>query len=174
MTPLPSELRAASRMNVFLEFRKADRRPRGQDRGTAPVRRQGGAARRSRTASTSTRRSRASRARPTQLIADTYARLTPWQKTQVARHPARPHFSDYVARADHRIHAARRRPSVRRRPGDRRRARPLSRPSGCRRRPREGQRHQVAAEAQFRHGDARGLSQGAAPVRAWPTASACR
>jgi acetyl-CoA carboxylase carboxyl transferase subunit alpha len=26
------------------------------------------------------------------------ARLTPWQKTQVARHPARPHFSDYVAK----------------------------------------------------------------------------
>jgi acetyl-CoA carboxylase carboxyl transferase subunit alpha len=33
-----------------------------------------------------------------QLIADTYARLTPWQKTLVARHPARPHFSDYLAR----------------------------------------------------------------------------
>lgn len=33
-----------------------------------------------------------------QLIAETYARLTPWQKTLVARHPARPHFSDYVAR----------------------------------------------------------------------------
>jgi len=32
-----------------------------------------------------------------QMIADAYARLTPWQKTQVARHPARPHFSDYVA-----------------------------------------------------------------------------
>jgi acetyl-CoA carboxylase carboxyl transferase subunit alpha len=32
-----------------------------------------------------------------QLISDTYARLTPWQKAQVARHPARPHFSDYVA-----------------------------------------------------------------------------
>jgi acetyl-CoA carboxylase carboxyl transferase subunit alpha len=32
-----------------------------------------------------------------QMIADTYARLTPWQKTQVARHPARPHFSDYMA-----------------------------------------------------------------------------
>lgn len=31
------------------------------------------------------------------LIADTYAKLTPWQKTMVARHPARPHFSDYVA-----------------------------------------------------------------------------
>lgn len=25
-----------------------------------------------------------------------YADLTPWQKTQVARHPDRPHFSDYV------------------------------------------------------------------------------
>src|SRR5690606_5035046 len=23
-------------------------------------------------------------------------KLTPWQKTQVARHPQRPHFSDYV------------------------------------------------------------------------------
>ncbi|HEX3483482.1 MAG TPA: acetyl-CoA carboxylase carboxyltransferase subunit alpha [Micropepsaceae bacterium] len=32
-----------------------------------------------------------------QLVAETYARLTPWQKTQVARHPARPHFSDYAA-----------------------------------------------------------------------------
>ena len=31
-----------------------------------------------------------------QMIADVYTRLTPWQKTQVARHPARPHFSDYV------------------------------------------------------------------------------
>ena len=32
-----------------------------------------------------------------QLINDTYVRLTPWQKALVARHPARPHFSDYVA-----------------------------------------------------------------------------
>ncbi|HJW42518.1 MAG TPA: acetyl-CoA carboxylase carboxyltransferase subunit alpha [Rhizomicrobium sp.] len=30
------------------------------------------------------------------LIKDTYAKLTPWQKVQVARHPARPHFSDYA------------------------------------------------------------------------------
>ncbi len=30
------------------------------------------------------------------LLAQTYGRLTPWQKTQVARHPDRPHFSDYV------------------------------------------------------------------------------
>jgi len=33
------------------------------------------------------------------LLASTYKALTPWQKTQVARHPARPHFLDYVALA---------------------------------------------------------------------------
>src|SRR5256714_5072393 len=31
------------------------------------------------------------------LLRDTYARLTPWQKAQVARHPERPHFQDYIA-----------------------------------------------------------------------------
>ncbi|HPE30322.1 MAG TPA: acetyl-CoA carboxylase carboxyltransferase subunit alpha [Parvularculaceae bacterium] len=31
-----------------------------------------------------------------QLLADTYSKLTRWQKTQVARHGSRPHFSDYV------------------------------------------------------------------------------
>ena len=31
-----------------------------------------------------------------QLLAETYAKLTPWQKTMVARHPERPHFLDYV------------------------------------------------------------------------------
>ncbi|MCG8359696.1 MAG: acetyl-CoA carboxylase carboxyltransferase subunit alpha [Kiloniellales bacterium] len=30
------------------------------------------------------------------LLRQTYAKLTPWQKTQVARHPDRPHFRDYV------------------------------------------------------------------------------
>jgi acetyl-CoA carboxylase carboxyl transferase subunit alpha len=30
------------------------------------------------------------------LLATTYASLTPWQKTQVARHPNRPHFRDFV------------------------------------------------------------------------------
>ncbi|MGC6512060.1 MAG: acetyl-CoA carboxylase carboxyltransferase subunit alpha [Parvibaculales bacterium] len=29
-------------------------------------------------------------------LAKTYKSLDPWQKTQVARHPARPHFKDYV------------------------------------------------------------------------------
>jgi acetyl-CoA carboxylase carboxyl transferase subunit alpha len=32
-----------------------------------------------------------------QLLIETYAGLTPWQKTQVARHPERPHCLDYVA-----------------------------------------------------------------------------
>lgn len=30
------------------------------------------------------------------LLNSTYQSLTPWQKTQVARHPSRPHFLDYV------------------------------------------------------------------------------
>ncbi len=30
------------------------------------------------------------------LLAATYGKLTPWQKTQVARHPLRPHFVDYI------------------------------------------------------------------------------
>src|ERR1700742_1666326 len=32
------------------------------------------------------------------LVADTYARLSSWQKVQVARHPERPHFLDYARR----------------------------------------------------------------------------
>lgn len=35
-------------------------------------------------------------AKSADLLASTYKALTPWQKTQVARHPARPHFKDYV------------------------------------------------------------------------------
>ena len=30
------------------------------------------------------------------LLRQTYARLTPWQKVQVARHPERPHCLDYI------------------------------------------------------------------------------
>ena len=29
-------------------------------------------------------------------LKDTYSSLTPWRKTQVARHPERPHFTDYI------------------------------------------------------------------------------
>jgi len=36
-------------------------------------------------------------AKSSKLLRDTYAKLTPWQKAQVARHPDRPHFKDYVA-----------------------------------------------------------------------------
>jgi acetyl-CoA carboxylase carboxyl transferase subunit alpha len=37
-------------------------------------------------------------AKSAKLLRDTYSKLTPWQKAQVARHPERPHFKDYVAR----------------------------------------------------------------------------
>jgi acetyl-CoA carboxylase carboxyl transferase subunit alpha len=36
-------------------------------------------------------------AKSDKLLRDTYAKLSPWQKAQVARHPERPHFKDYVA-----------------------------------------------------------------------------
>jgi len=36
-------------------------------------------------------------AKADKLLVDTYSRLSPWQKTQVARHPERPHFKHYVA-----------------------------------------------------------------------------
>ncbi|HXG82235.1 MAG TPA: acetyl-CoA carboxylase carboxyltransferase subunit alpha [Sphingomicrobium sp.] len=36
-------------------------------------------------------------AKSARLLKETYAKLTPWQKTQVARHPERPHFKHYVA-----------------------------------------------------------------------------
>jgi len=36
-------------------------------------------------------------AKAAQALKDLYAELTPWQKTQVARHPQRPHCLDYVS-----------------------------------------------------------------------------
>ncbi len=35
-------------------------------------------------------------AKASQALGEIYAKLTPWQKTQVARHPDRPHASDYI------------------------------------------------------------------------------
>ncbi|EAS49296.1 acetyl-CoA carboxylase, carboxyl transferase, alpha subunit [Aurantimonas manganoxydans SI85-9A1] len=35
--------------------------------------------------------------RSREALADLYRKLTPWQKTQVARHPDRPHCLDYIA-----------------------------------------------------------------------------
>ncbi len=37
-------------------------------------------------------------AKAAKLLRDTYAKLSPWQKTMVARHPMRPHFKDIVGR----------------------------------------------------------------------------
>jgi len=37
------------------------------------------------------------RARVVELRKDAYSKLDPWQKTQVARHPERPHLRDYLA-----------------------------------------------------------------------------
>ncbi len=37
-------------------------------------------------------------AKASAMLAATYKSLDPWQKTQVARHPARPHLRDYIAR----------------------------------------------------------------------------
>jgi acetyl-CoA carboxylase carboxyl transferase subunit alpha len=37
-------------------------------------------------------------AKATEALKELYAALTPWQKTQVARHPQRPHTLDYIAR----------------------------------------------------------------------------
>ncbi len=36
-------------------------------------------------------------AKAAQALREIYAKLTPWQKTQVARHPDRPHTTDYIS-----------------------------------------------------------------------------
>jgi acetyl-CoA carboxylase carboxyl transferase subunit alpha len=36
-------------------------------------------------------------ARAEEALVEIYRKLSPWQRTQVARHPQRPHFSDYAA-----------------------------------------------------------------------------
>jgi acetyl-CoA carboxylase carboxyl transferase subunit alpha len=38
------------------------------------------------------------RSRIERQLRQAYAKLSPWQKVQVARHPGRPHFIDYIAR----------------------------------------------------------------------------
>ena len=61
------------------------------------------------------------------LLRQTYARLTPWQKVQVARHPERPHTLDYIGALIDEFVPLRRRPRLCRGPGDHRRHRPVSR-----------------------------------------------
>ena len=72
-----------------------------------------------------------------QALRDLYAELTPWQKTQVARHPQRPHCLDYVGAliTDFAPFAGDRK--VRRRRRHHRRLRPLPRREHLHHRPRE-------------------------------------
>ena len=101
-----------------------------------------------------------------QLTKEIYSSLTPWQVTQIARHPQRPYTLDYVSEIFtdfQELHGDR---SYRRRPVHRRRAGALQRPGLHGARPPEGARHQGARAAQLRHGAARGLPQGAAPDEA--------
>ena len=78
------------RMNVFLEFEKSIAELEGKIEDLRQLGAQGQAV----SIDDEVQRLQA---KANQLIAETYSRLTPWQKTLVARHPARPHFSDYVA-----------------------------------------------------------------------------
>ena len=64
-------------------------------------------------------------------LRELYADLTPWQKTQVARHPQRPHCLDTIAGLLTEFVAAGRRPQIRRGRGHRRRLRPLPRRGVC-------------------------------------------
>ena len=76
-----------------------------------------------------------------------YAKLTPWQKTQVARHPQRPHCLDYIARliTDFVPLAGDRKFGDD--DADRRRLRPLPRREHLRHRPREG----LDTESRLKH-----------------------
>jgi acetyl-CoA carboxylase carboxyl transferase subunit alpha len=85
-------------MHVFLEFEK----PIADLEGQIEELRQGGpdgaAADAAKPAVNAEEEIARLQAKVATLTADLYAKLTPWQKTLVARHPARPHFSDYVAK----------------------------------------------------------------------------
>ena len=97
-----------------------------------------------------------------QALTDLYANLTPWQKTQVARHPQRPHFTDFINALITEFTPLGRRPQVRRGRGADRRLRPLPRREHLRDRPGKGRHHREPHQAQFRHGAPRGLPQGGA------------
>ena len=111
-------------------------------------------------------------AKSEKALADLYAALTPWQKTQVARVQGRPRCADYLKGLiaeftplagdryfgeDEAIVGG---------PG------PVRGRLGGGHRPGEGQRHREPPQAQFRHGPSGGLPQGGAadgtrrPVRA--------
>ena len=97
-----------------------------------------------------------------QALADLYANLTPWQKTLVARHPQRPHFTDFVNALMTEFTPM---------AGDRKFAEDEALVGGfgrfrgesdLRGRPGKGRHHRRPYQAQFRHGAPRRLSQGGA------------
>ena len=92
-----------------------------------------------------------------------YSGLTAWQRTQIARHPKRPHTLDLVNLLLEdwvELHGDRR---LRRRQGDRGRHRHLRRRAGGGDRPPEGAGHPREHRPQLRHAASRGLPQGAPP-----------
>ena len=89
-----------------------------------------------------------------------YGRLTPWQRCQIARHPGRPHSTDFAAALFEEFLPL---------AGDRAFAEDFAIVGGLVRfrgsvrrvhRPGEGPRHGVPDPAEFRHGAAGGLPQG--------------
>ena len=104
---------------------------------------------------------------------EVFAKLTPWQTVQVARHPKRPYTLDYMQALFtdwQELH------------GDRRYADDPAIVAGfarfhgqarVRHRPPEGARHQAEDLPQLRHAQAGGLPQGAADHAAWRRSSAC-
>ena len=122
------------------------------------------------------RRGRPARGAGDPAVAPDLCAATPWQKVQVARHPSGRTASDYVARADQ--------PSSCRSPATAPLPRTAAIIGGIGRfrgrsvmvsRHREGRRYREPGHTQFRHGAARGLSEGAPPDaarRALPAAGA--
>ena len=103
-------------------------------------------------------------------VADRQLRATYGKLTALAENPGRPPSGPPQGqrlhrRADHRVHPARRRPRLRRRRRGAGRAGPVPRPSRRGAGHRKGLRYRVQGEAQFRHGAAGGLPQGAPPDR---------
>ena len=110
------------------------------------------------------RRSRCSSARARELQQKIFAELSPWQKVQLSRHPARPYTLDYIERLVHRLRRAARRPPLRRRSRDRRRLRHAS--TACRcwcSATRRAAAPRRRCSRNFGMPQARGLPQGAAP-----------
>ena len=89
-----------------------------------------------------------------------------WVTVEIARHKDRPRTRDYIGYLIDGFEELQGRPPARRRPRHRGRARLVRRPRRARRRPPEGPHARRAGAAQLGHGQARGLPQGAAAVRA--------